>query len=64
MMKTVKMKVISWLQQRTPEMINFMATHGRINLCALTESRCKKLGLHVMVTNNTDQWKLLLVSSI
>jgi hypothetical protein len=30
------MKVISWLQQEKlpPEMINFMATHGRINLCA------------------------------
>ena len=28
----------------TPEMINFMATHGRGLICApLTESRCKEL---------------------
>lgn len=39
----------------TPEMINFMATYGRGLICApLTENRCKELGLHVMVNNNTD----------
>ena len=39
----------------TPEMINFMATHGRGLICApLTESRCKELGLTAMVNNNTD----------
>jgi len=39
----------------TPEMINFMATHGRGLICApLTESRCKELGLASMVNNNTD----------
>lgn len=39
----------------TPEMINFMATHGRGLICApLTESRCKELGLNSMVNNNTD----------
>lgn len=39
----------------TPEMINFMATHGRGLICApLTENRCKELGLHTMVNNNTD----------
>ena len=39
----------------TPEMINFMATHGRGLICApLTESRCKELELHAMVNNNTD----------
>lgn len=38
----------------TPEMINFMATHGRGLICApLTESRCKELNLHPMVSNNT-----------
>lgn len=38
----------------TPEMINFMATHGRGLICApLTQSRCKELDLHPMVTNNT-----------
>jgi 3,4-dihydroxy 2-butanone 4-phosphate synthase / GTP cyclohydrolase II len=39
----------------TPEMINFMATHGRGLICApLTENRCKELDLHAMVSNNTD----------
>ncbi|MCK0191897.1 3,4-dihydroxy-2-butanone-4-phosphate synthase [Arenibacter sp. F20364] len=39
----------------TPELINFMATHGRGLICApLTEGRCKELGLHMMVHNNTD----------
>ena len=39
----------------TPEMINFMATHGRGLICVpLTENRCKELGLHAMVNNNTD----------
>lgn len=38
----------------TPEMINFMVTHGRGLLCApLTEARCKELGLDMMVENNT-----------
>ncbi|MHC5354679.1 3,4-dihydroxy-2-butanone-4-phosphate synthase [Myroides sp. LJL115] len=38
----------------TPEMINFMATHGRGLICApLTQSRCKELDLHPMVTDNT-----------
>lgn len=38
----------------TPEMINFMATHGRGLICApLTEARCDELDLHPMVTNNT-----------
>ena len=39
----------------TPEMINFMATHGRGLICApLTEKRCKELDLEMMVGNNTD----------
>jgi len=38
----------------TPEMINFMATHGRGLICApLVESRCDELGLDLMVSNNT-----------
>ncbi len=38
----------------TPEMINFMATHGRGLICApLTEERCKELELTMMVENNT-----------
>jgi len=39
----------------TPEMINFMATHGRGLICApLTEHRCENLELNMMVRNNTD----------
>lgn len=38
----------------TPEIINFMATHGRGLICApLIEDRCEKLGLELMVGNNT-----------
>jgi len=38
----------------TPEMINFMATHGRGLICApLTEERCEELELNMMVENNT-----------
>lgn len=38
----------------TPEMINFMATHGRGLICApLIDSRCDELGLDLMVSNNT-----------
>lgn len=39
----------------TPEMINFMTKEGRGLICApLVESRCKALGLDLMVNNNTD----------
>ncbi|MFO7721068.1 MAG: 3,4-dihydroxy-2-butanone-4-phosphate synthase [Gillisia sp.] len=39
----------------TPEMINFMATHGRGLICApLTEEHCKDLKLEMMVGTNTD----------
>ena len=49
----------------TPELINFMATHGRGLICApLTESRCKELGLHVMVTNNTDPMETAFTVSV
>ena len=38
----------------TPEMINFMATHGRGLICApLVEDRCEELGLDLMVGNPT-----------
>ncbi len=38
----------------TPEMINFMSTHGRGLICApLTEDRCEELNLDMMVKNNT-----------
>jgi 3,4-dihydroxy 2-butanone 4-phosphate synthase/GTP cyclohydrolase II len=49
----------------TPEMINFMATHGRGLICApLTENRCKDLGLHMMVTNNTDPMETAFTVSV
>lgn len=40
----------------TPEVINFMATHGRGLICAaITEERCSELGLEMMVSNNTAE---------
>ncbi len=49
----------------TPEMINFMATHGRGLICApLTENRCKELGLHAMVSNNTDPMETAFTVSV
>ena len=52
-------------EKATPEMINFMATHGRGLICApLTESRCKELGLHVMVSNNTDPMETAFTVSV
>ena len=38
----------------TPEIVNFMATHGRGLICApLIEERCNELGLPLMVGKNT-----------
>jgi 3,4-dihydroxy 2-butanone 4-phosphate synthase/GTP cyclohydrolase II len=49
----------------TPEMINFMATHGRGLICApLTEKRCKELGLHSMVQVNTDHMETAFTVSV
>ena len=42
----------------TPEMINFMATHGRGLICApLIEDRCEELDLELMVGKNTAECK-------
>jgi 3,4-dihydroxy 2-butanone 4-phosphate synthase/GTP cyclohydrolase II len=39
----------------TPEIVNFMATHGRGLICAaLPEERCEDLDLNLMVGNNTS----------
>ena len=39
----------------TPEIVNFMVTHGRGVMCApLTEDRCRELELDMMVGNNTS----------
>ena len=49
----------------TPEIINFMATHARGLICApLTEKRCKELGLHTMVSNNTDPMETAFTVSV
>ena len=49
----------------TPEMINFMATHGRGLICApLTENRCKELELGMMVNNNTDPMETAFTISV
>ncbi|MDR6301144.1 3,4-dihydroxy-2-butanone-4-phosphate synthase [Mesonia maritima] len=45
---------IAAAEKVTPEMINFMARHGRGLICApLTEDRCNELDLNMMVNNNT-----------
>ena len=45
---------IAAAEKVTPEMINFMITHGRGLVCApLTEKRCAELDLSMMVQNNT-----------
>lgn len=42
-------------EMATPEIINFMATHGRGLICTpLTENRCESLKLDMMVGKNTD----------
>jgi 3,4-dihydroxy 2-butanone 4-phosphate synthase / GTP cyclohydrolase II len=39
----------------TPDMVNFMATHGRgLICCAIPEERCKELDLDLMVKSNTS----------
>lgn len=42
----------------TPEVINFMATHGRGLICApLVEDRCDELGLGLMVQSNSAAYE-------
>jgi 3,4-dihydroxy 2-butanone 4-phosphate synthase/GTP cyclohydrolase II len=46
---------ITTAENSTPEVINFMATHGRGLICvALTEERCQELNLPLMVSTNTS----------
>src|SRR5215510_8340902 len=46
---------ITAAENATPEIINFMATHGRGLICApLTEERCDELQLELMVNRNTS----------
>ncbi|MGB5943910.1 MAG: 3,4-dihydroxy-2-butanone-4-phosphate synthase [Leeuwenhoekiella sp.] len=49
----------------TPEMVNFMATHGRGLICTpLTEERCKDLQLQPMVGTNTDPMETAFTVSV
>ncbi|MFB5945827.1 bifunctional 3,4-dihydroxy-2-butanone-4-phosphate synthase/GTP cyclohydrolase II [Albibacterium profundi] len=49
----------------TPEVVNFMATHGRGLICApLTEERCKELKLDLMVGKNTAAYETNFTVSI
>lgn len=42
----------------TPEIVNFMATHGRGLICApLVEDRCDELGLDLMVRSNSATYE-------
>ena len=42
----------------TPDVVNFMATHGRGLICApLTEKRCEELGLNLMVQQNSATYE-------
>jgi 3,4-dihydroxy 2-butanone 4-phosphate synthase / GTP cyclohydrolase II len=49
----------------TPEVINFMSTHGRGLICAaITEQRCAELDLQPMVSNNTSSHETAFTVSI
>jgi 3,4-dihydroxy 2-butanone 4-phosphate synthase / GTP cyclohydrolase II len=49
----------------TPEVINFMATHGRGLIClALTSARCDYLRLPLMTSNNTSNFGTAFTESI
>ncbi|MTI29878.1 bifunctional 3,4-dihydroxy-2-butanone-4-phosphate synthase/GTP cyclohydrolase II [Xanthovirga aplysinae] len=49
----------------TPEIINFMATHGRGLICApIVEDRCEELGLELMVGKNTAAFETPFTVSI
>ena len=49
----------------TPEVINFMATHGRGLICApISEERCDALGLEMMVQSNSAAYETPFTVSI
>ena len=46
---------ITAAENATPEVINFMSTHGRGLICTpITEERCRDLNLQPMVIDNTS----------
>ena len=49
---------ITAARNATPEIINFMATHGRGLICApLIEDRCVELQLDLMVNSNSSHYE-------
>ncbi|WP_341661557.1 3,4-dihydroxy-2-butanone-4-phosphate synthase [Blattabacterium cuenoti] len=49
----------------TPEIVNFLITHGRGLVCvSLTEEKCDQLELKMMVKNNTDPRKTAFTVSV
>ncbi len=49
----------------TPEVINFMATHGRGLICVpMTQNRAARLGLELMVQENTDKYQTAFTISV
>jgi len=56
---------ITAARNATPEVINFMATHGRGLICApITKERSKELGLDLMVSTNTSHHETAFTVSI
>ena len=52
-------------QAISPKMINFMATHGRgLICCPLTEKRCKKLKLDLIVNTTSDPMETAFTVSV
>ena len=52
-------------EMATPEMINFMATHGKGLICApLTENRCEELKLNMMTSNSSDPMETAFTISV
>ncbi len=52
-------------QNVTPEIVNFMALHGRGLIClSLTEDKCDSLQLHQMVNDNTTKYGTAFTVSI
>lgn len=57
--------LVALAEHATPETINFMATYGRGLICTpITEELAKKLDLHAMVANNTDNHQTAFTVSI
>jgi 3,4-dihydroxy 2-butanone 4-phosphate synthase/GTP cyclohydrolase II len=56
---------IAAAEKASPEVVNFMATHGRgLICCPITEKRCEELKLEKMVSNNTDPMETAFTVSV